>query len=83
VSVEPVVALVRPDPNTALAERLRELATQAEDGKIASILMVKLRPNGDFSVEQVGKLSSLQSAGALAFALHDVIEANSAKDDAG
>lgn len=60
-----------------LAAQLREVADQAERGEIAGIVIVKLRPDQCFAVNKFGDCSSLQLAGALAFAMHDLIVANS------
>ena len=71
-----IVRLALPDPNEDVVQELERILEQARSGEIQSFICVKLRSDGCFAVNQSGAASCLQFAGALAFAMSDLIRAN-------
>lgn len=67
------IALVPRKPNGGLVEGLEALLERAKTGEIEGLAYVALRPDQKFEVKKIGWCSSLEMAGALAYALHDFL----------
>jgi hypothetical protein len=76
VEKEKVIALAQPESNKALIAEIENLLAQAKDGEFQGAVVVKLRTNRRFYIWTLGTFSHLQTAGALSFALHDLISGN-------
>lgn len=67
--------------NSELVDELKRILAQAESGEIVGMIAVKLRPDNAFAVVRTGRCSDLELAGALSFAMHDLISQNNPKGE--
>lgn len=71
----PKIVELRPNRNAELIERIKELVEEVDRGEFQGCVLVKLREDGSFATQQLGRCSRLMLAGALAFAQHDLMTA--------
>lgn len=67
------IEAIQPHRSTEMVNHVRKLLAEAEAGNFQSAIIIKLCNDDKFGIEQVGYCSRLEMAGALTFALHDVI----------
>lgn len=71
-----VVDLPVPKPDSDLIESMKDLLDQAERAEFVACVVVKIREDGKFQCHKYGVISDLKTVGALSFAKHDIMNAN-------